>query len=42
MNHFLLVDDEEIFRLSTTALLSKAGYACDCAAGVAEAYTLLE
>ena len=41
-NRILLVDDDEMFRLSTAALLSKAGYLCDPASCVTEACALLQ
>jgi CheY-like chemotaxis protein len=37
----LLVDDEEVFRLSTTALLQREGYRCDSAGDSEEASRLL-
>lgn len=37
----LLVDDDEMFRLSTTTLLHSHGYACDSSSNVTQATTLL-
>lgn len=39
--HILIADDEETFRLSTAALLTREGYTCDCVKDSDEALRLL-
>ncbi len=40
-DRLLLVDDDEMFCLSTTALLHSHGYACDSSSNVTQATALL-